>query len=462
MNLNQFFLILRARYRIVLFGLCGTLLAALCASMLMPKRYTAVTAVVVDVKSPDPVAGMPLPAMTLPGYMATQVDIINSDRVAQHVIKRLGFGEDPALQERWREATGGRGTFESWLGDSLQSQLEVRPSRDSNVINIAVRDKDPQQAARIANAFAQSYIDTTVELRTDPARQYALWFDQQGASMRKRLEHAQAQLSEYQQANGIVANNQRLDFENQKLNELQTQLVLAETASVDAHSKQKGGSVDSLQEVMQSPIVQQLKAEIAMQDSRLQEAARRIGVNHPQYKSMQAQVDTLKQKLGAETARIRSGIDTSRRVSESKVAELKAAIEAHKQNILSLRAQMDGMAVLQREVDAAQKAYDTVAERFSQSSLESQSNQTNINVLTSAIEPVHPSSPRIALNLAVAAVLGAVLGVLAALLTELRDRRIRSADDIEYTLGMPVLIDFRARPHSPRLLAGRHLPAISG
>lgn len=464
MNLRQFFLILGARHRIVLFALFSTLLVALAISLLMPKRYNATTSVVVDVKSPDPVAGMTLPAMTLPGYMATQVDIINSDRVAHRVIRTLGFDRDPQLLQQWHEATGGKGTFESWFGDFLQRRLEVKPSHDSNVIQITFKAWDAKPAALIANAFAQAYIDTNVELRTDPARQYANWFEQQGKGLRERVEQAQARLSEYQQKHGIITNNQRIDFENQKLNELQSQVVLAEAAGAEARSKQLGGAADSVQDAMQSPIIQQLKTEISMQQAKLQEASNRLGPNHPQYQSMQAQIAELKQRLAVETTRVSASIDTSRRVSSEKVAELKAAIEAHKRNILGLRAELDEIAVLQRDVDDAQKAYDTVLDRFNQSNLESKSTQTNISVLTPAVEPVNPSSPKILLNLAAGAFVGLILGIAAALLLEFRDRRIRSGDDIEYGLGMPVLVSVaplarrevkRLARRRPRLASGR-------
>lgn len=469
MNPRQILLGLRARYRIVLFGLFGTVLAALAVSLMMPVRYTATTSVVVDVKSPDPVAGMTFPAMTMPGYMATQVDIINNDRVAYRVIKQLGFDKDPGLRERWHEATGGKGTFESWFSDFLQSRLDVKPSRDSNVINITFKAWDAKHAALIANAFAQAYIDTNIELRSDPARQYAVWFEQQGKVLQERVEQAQARLSEYQQKHGIIATGQRLDFESQKLNDLQTQIVLAQSAGAEASSKQKGGAADSVQDVMQSPIIQQLKTEIAMQQVRLQEAANRIGMNHPQYQGMQAQLAELKQRLAAETARISASIETSRRASGQKMAELKAAMEAQKKSILGLRAEMDQIAVLQREVDTAQKAYDTVADRLNQSNLESKSTQTNISMLAPAVEPVAPSSPNIPLNLAAAAMVGLILGIGAALLQELRDRRIRSADDVEYALGMPVLVtvmpparaDVRQlKKRRPRLIVDRHAPSV--
>ena len=96
MTLHQFLLILHARYKLAISIIFGTVLITLVVSLLLPKRYTAEPAVVVDVKSPDPVVGMLLPGLSAPGYMATQVDIINSDRVAQRVVKLLRMDESPS------------------------------------------------------------------------------------------------------------------------------------------------------------------------------------------------------------------------------------------------------------------------------------------------------------------------------------------------------------------------------
>ncbi len=173
MTLQQFLLILWARRKVVLLTFFATVLTTLVVSLLMPKQYTAATSVVIDVKSPEPIAGMVLPGMMAPGYMATQVDIINSDRVAQRVVKLLKMDESPVIREQWMDATDGRGQLHAWLGSLLQKKLDVKPSRESNVINIGYSGADPAFAAAVANAFAQAYIDTNIELRVEPAKQYS-------------------------------------------------------------------------------------------------------------------------------------------------------------------------------------------------------------------------------------------------------------------------------------------------
>lgn len=440
MTLQQFLLILWARRILVLAIFLSTVLTTIVVSLMLPKEYSASTAVVLDVKSPDPVAGMVLPGMMAPGYMATQIDIINSDRVATRVVKMLHLDENPNIQEQWQEATEGKGQVGPWLAQLLQKRLEVRPSRESNVITISYSGANPAFTAAMANAFAQAYIDVNLELRLEPARQNAKWFDEQSKQYRERLDTAQKALSDYQQKSGIVATDERLDYETQKLNELSTQLTIAQAQGTDASSKRKStGSADTMPEVMQSGLVSQLKGDIARLEARLKEVSGNFGENHPQYLRSQAELAELKSKMNAEISRITSSIGTAGNISKQKEGELVAAVNAQKTRILELKKQRDEISLLVREVDTAQRAFDAVGSRTTQSRLESQSVQTNIAVLNPATEPIRASKPRTFLNVLLSIFVGMLLGVGAALTLELLHRRIRSSDDLSRVLDLPVL-----------------------
>jgi succinoglycan biosynthesis transport protein ExoP len=451
MNFQQFLLILRARYKVILWTLFGTVATTLAVSLLLPAQYTASTTVLVDVKSPDPIAGLVLPAMAMPGYMATQVDIVTSDRVAIKVVKLLKLDQNPQVRADWQDATEGKGRIEPWLANLLQKKLDVKPSRESNVIAINYKATDPNFAAAIANAFAQAYIDTTIELKVDPAKQYSTWFDKQSKELRERLAKAQSRLSDYQQKTGIIVTDERLDSETQKLNELQAQIAMAEGLSADASSKQRSGS-DTLPEIMQSGLIQQMRADVARLESKLQEVAGNLGRNHPQYQRSEAELAELKQQLAEETRRITGSMGTNSQISKGKVADLKVAVEAQKVRILDLRKKRDEAMVLFQEVETAQKSYDAVTQRYTQSNLESQATQTNVSVLTTAEPPLEPSFPKLLLNTILAVFLGSMLAIGAALTLEMVDRRVRSSDDLKEALGLPVLAEFApvARPRKRR------------
>lgn len=440
MTLQQFLLILRARYKVALFTLIVTVLTTLIVSLLLPKQYSAETAVVIDVKSPDPIAGMVLPGMISPGYMATQVDIINSDRVAQRVVKLLRMDQSPVIQQQWREETQGKGKMVDWLAALLKRKLDVKPSRESNVINIAYSGTEPAFVAAVTNAFAQAYVDVNLELKVEPARQNATWFEDQTKQLRDKLEEAQNALSSYQQKTGIVATDERLDYETSKLNELSSQLTYVQGQTSDSLSKGKSANgSDTLAEVMQSPLINNLKSDIARLEAKLQESNVNLGKNHPQTQRAESELASLREKLASETKKISTSLDTSYQVGKQKEKELLEAIERQKERVLSLNKQRDQLSVLKRDVESAQRAFEGVSQRSAQTRLESLSVQTNVVVLTSASEPTEPSSPKTVLNVLISIFLGTILGVGAALMLELGNRRVRSVEDLAESISAPVL-----------------------
>jgi polysaccharide biosynthesis transport protein len=439
MTLQQFLLILRARWKMAVLAFAITVATTVVVSLLLPKQYTASAAVVVDVRSPDPVSGLMLQGMMAPGYMATQVDIINSDRVAQVVVKGLGMENSTAIQEQWRQATEGKGQLRDWLANLLQKNLDVKPSRESNVISINYTGADPQFAAAVANAFAQAYIDVNLDLRVAPARQYATFFEDQTKTAREKLEQAQQALSNYQQKNGITSTDERLDFETAKLNETSSQLTSIQGQTTDSQSKRSSGKADTLAEVMQSPLVNGLKADIARLEAKLNESKGNLGANHPQTLRSESELASLRAQLDTETRKIITSIETTYQVSKQREAQLQSALAAQKARVLVLNKQRDELNVLRRDIESAQRAFEIVSQRASQTNIESQTNQTNIAVLNPAIAPPDPSKPRVFLNILVSVFLGGLLAIGLALVLELANRRIRSTEDLVEALELPVL-----------------------
>ncbi|NMG76657.1 chain length determinant protein EpsF [Aromatoleum diolicum] len=440
MTFQQFLLILRARWLVAL-GVLGVVVATtLVVSLLIPKQYSAETALVIDAKSSDPIMGAMLPPQMMAGYMATQADIINSSRVAERVVTLLKLDGLPAIREQWQAETGGQGALQVWVGELLQKKLVVRPSRESNVISIVFSGADPEFAAAVANAFARAYIEVNLELKVEPARQYAQWFDERSGPLREKVEAAQKRLSDYQIQHGIVTTDGRIDVESARLGEISTQLVAAEAQRMDSRSRQsQTGSADTLPEVLQSGLIQGLKAELARQEASREQLVSRVGKNHPDYARIEAEIKSLRERIVGETQRVASSIGTANRTNVAREGELRVALEAQKKRVLELRERRDQIAVLQRDVESAQRAHDLVAQRLSQTSLESQTQQTNIAVLTPATAPLKHSSPRITLNLALAMFLGTLLGAGTALLLELVDQRIRGPQDLDQLADAPLL-----------------------
>ena len=453
MTLHQFFLILRARYRVVFLVLALALTAALAASLLMPRKYTGQTSLLVDVRTPDPVAGAGMSGVIAPSYMATQVDIIGGDLVAQRVVKILKLDEDGETKAAWQKATEGRGSLDSWIAKELQSGLQVQPARESNVINITYKGGNADNVAQVVNAFAQAYLDTNLSLKTEPARLYATWFDEQTKVSRAKLEDAQARLSDYQQKAGIVSSDERVDYETTKLAQISTQLTAVQGETTDSQSKRNARG-DTVAEVMQSTLINGLKADIARLEARVSENSVNLGVNHPSRQRAEAELASLRNRLASESNRISASIETAYKVGKDRERELQASVNAQKTRVLALNKQRDELNVYRRDVEAAQRAYETVSQSASQTRLQSLTNQTNVVRLNTALAPIDPSSPKLPLNLLIAAFVGTLLGVGYAMVLELMNRRVRSSEDLVQMLDLPVLARISSNGGKRRMMGG--------
>lgn len=439
MNFQQFFYVIRARYLVVLITFLVTVVVATIVSINLPKRFTSTATLLIDAKS-DPTVGLIMQTTGLPSYnIATQKDIISSPRVASGVIKILKLDQSQAIRDQWIDATKGKGQFTPWLSALLLKSLDVTPSNDSNVISINYTASEPAFTAAIANAFAQAYINANIELKVEPAKQYAIWFEGQTKILRDRFEEAQAKLSAYEQKQGILVSGDRVDSETVSLNATQAQLVNAEAQIAEGRSKQNSRGSDTLADVMQNSLVLSLKGDIARKEANMAEVGSNLGVNHPSYIRLVTEIASLKARLVVESTQIAASLNTTARVNANVVAELKNAVQTRKQHILDLNKQHDEIAVLQREVDGAKKAYEAVSQRYIQTSLESQATQTNVSILTPAAESAAPTSPNVVKNIVGAIIGGLLLGFGFAMLLEMLNKRVRSVHDLDMGLGVPVL-----------------------
>lgn len=436
MNFTQFLLVLKARKKIMLGIFFAVLTLTLAASLLLPKNYTATTTLVINAKGIDPVTGMTLPYQLTPGYLSTQMAIINSHGVAVRVVDTLGLQKISVLQQQFQKS-GGQGDIRDYIADLLLNNLTVTPTQDASLVNISYKAPNPEFAAVVANAFAKAYIQTNLDLKIQPAQQTTAWFDQQIRQLRDNLQKAQDRLSQYQQQHGLVMSDERVDVETSRLADLSSQYVLAQAASFDATSRQKERA--QLPDVINNPVVQALTPQVVQLDAKLAELSKKVGPNNPEYQSVLAQRNTVKKQLDDAIRAAESSITATAQASQTRMADLKTALAAQKAKVLEIKQERDQAALLKQDVDAAKLAFENAMQRLSQSSLEAKSVQTDVAVLNPATTPIRPSSPKILLNMLVATFVGAFFGIGVALMLEIFNRRIRTAEDIQGLLDLPVL-----------------------
>ena len=469
MSLQLFLAAMRARLRVFALLLAATVLGAAVASVVLPKTYTATVSLLVDAKEEQSLSNVLRPLIAPQekiSYLETQADIITSRKVARKVVDGLALSRDPKLQAKFQDERPGAGTIEDWLVERLLKELKVKTSQ-SSVVLVSFSSHDAEQSAAVANAFANAYIDTMLELRVDPTREAAAWFDEQLKSLRANLQEAQAALTEYYRRRGIVSADERYDVENTQLERLSEQMSRAREQSSVLQSREEqireflaqGGSADRLPDVLDNAFIQKLKADLVGGEAKLQELLTQYGENHPRYQRQLSENQILRQQLDAEVNKVVAAIEHSARQSRLREVEARRAMAAQRARILDLKDGRNELTVLRRNVESAEKAYDTAMQRYVVSRVDSRANQTNVTVLNPAVAPLKPARPNLALNIALSVVVGTMLGIGMVMLLEIFDRRVRLRADLRLD-DVPLLaVVNRWQPADQRRL-GR--PAAAG
>ena len=461
MTFHQFLLALKGRIWVFLALLAATVFAAIVVTILMPKTYQATVSVLVDNRDEQMINQQVMRPRESMGYMQTQVDIIQSQRVARQVVTDLKLAQGENVIAAWKKA-GSPGTPEDWVAQGLIAGLKVEVSQ-SSVIGITYSANNSKFAALVANGFAKAYVDTTLNLRTEPSKQASTWFEEQLKGLRADLENSQAKLAKFQREKGILIVDERMDIETGRLAELSSQALQATSTSYDNASRFNQSRIraaDTLPEVIANPLVTALKTELLRAESKLSELSTRVGPNHPQYIQQKSEVDALRSRVASESGKVAGGLATATAQAQAREGALKADLERQRKKVADLRDARAESMILQRDVETAQKAYEAALARYHVNKVESAARLTNVSILNQAIEPTFPSKPRVPLNIALGFFVGTLLGLAAIFLLEILDRRVRSDPDLDgVMLGIDVPLLGTLNTWQPsRMLGGEDAP----
>jgi len=438
MDLNQFLLIIKARRATICVTFAITVLVAVAVTLMLPKVYKASATFIVNSSYVDPVTGVQMQGMLLPAYLNTQVDVITSHSTALRVVKALGLADDPKSQAAFASKAHGRGDINDWLADLLLHGLKVDASQQSNGITISFPSDDPKKSADLTNAFVDAYVETSIDLKTQPAKQTAAWYAKQIKELRVSVEAAKSRLSDYQNQYGVVLGSDQNKQASDQLQAIVAQHALAQAQGYDDASKAAHAGGDSAGATA-DPVVQSISTALAEAQATVSRLAQTEGVNNPEYQSAVAAVDSLRQRLSNQIAMVHHSVQTNAAVSKQSEAALRDAVSAVQKKVLADKEVQDRGQILVSDVDDAEKLYATAVSSYKQNDLMSKAEQTDVSVLNRAFVPNVPAGPSVMLSLLVSAAVGALLGLGYAVALELMDRKVRSEQDLAGIAGLPLL-----------------------
>lgn len=434
---------IRFRLKAVATAVGAAILLAFAYLLIVQPKYEASASLIVDVDQPEPVDKLDQKT-DLKTIMATQAGLVVSPGVARKAANKADIEEDTAVVSEWKN-TGNNTPYADWLKTWMLDQIQVNIGKDSNILFINASAPSAEMAARIANGFADAAVDSRYELRTEPAKAYAIWLEEQVKTAQAEVEKRGKTVSDFVRRTGL-AQGSDLSSEGSQLADMAGQLAVAEARAASA--RQPTFSVEQgVGDAENSDAIQRLRTDIAQASASLAQLKSIYGPTHPEVMKTSAQLTALNGRLDAELTTARSAFSGSRQAAAN--AERAAAI-ASEASLRSLaaqqrqRLQQQGENVaryntLQNEFVAAQQNYNALSERLSKMRLQSEVPQTEVQVLDRASQFLTSRVPNIPLTLALAALLGLIIGICFAILLEFLNPRVRTWGGVERLLGARVI-----------------------
>ena len=487
LDIKELLGILRRRKKVILATvLLVTCLAVLAGLQLTPK-YTATALVMIDPRKSNVVdvesviQGLGTDASTV----ESQVRLISSRFQLERLADDLRIFDDPEfnvalrnpdrtvqmrmagpletlvswMPESWLVATGlAAEPVEISAADQLSMQhqatieafgdgLKVTPEGRSYVIRIAFTSESSSKAATIVNAVANDYVDMLREEKVDKTKLATEWLAQRLDQLRAEVEVAEAAVERYRadhninDLNGVTLNEQRLFDVNQRLSELRADEAGSQAKIEQIRQMRTQGfeAVEAVPEVLNSVTIINLRdreTELLREESELRST---YGAKHPRIVSIQQEKATLVAKIQAEVARILKTIENDAEVTASRIKALEREIDTVSGGTSLDREVAVKLRELERDADASRNIYNSFLERYKEMADQQELIEADAKVVSTGAPPMQPSTPGPKLFGAVGFTASLMLGTLLALLLERFDNGLRSARQVEQTLGLHAL-----------------------
>ncbi|RDS76758.1 exopolysaccharide biosynthesis protein [Alteriqipengyuania lutimaris] len=467
--IQQYLRILRRRRWVILGTIGACIIAGLIATLLMTPQYTAKSTIEISRESSQ-VSGFEgaerETSVMDQEFYQTQYGLLVARSLAERIASELGLVDDPdffalfgieatsdgAYQIRnGRYQAEGRGERLRDAGQILLDNVAIEPERLSRLVTISFESPNPELSARIANAWAENFIETNLERKSQATSYGREALQRQLATYKERLDESQRQLVGYAQNEGIInlpsqssgdgseATQERslvadnLAAINSALNE-----ATADRIAAEARYNRVGGAESSAAALDSTTInnLRQRRAELAAD---YQQLMVRFEPGYPAAQAIQSQIDDLDRSIAREEARVTNSVTAEYRQAVERENTLQTRVNRLQDEFLDLRRRSIQYNIYQQEVDTNRALYDGLLQRFNEIGVAGGVGINNVAIVDLADVPRDPSSPKLILNLLVAAMGGLALGVGLALLQEQLDDAIGDPSEVSQRLGLPLL-----------------------
>lgn len=447
--------LLRRRKLIICFAMIVCGMMSLGLLQLLTPQYQAQATIFIDPRdrnvantkqvTSDLVANTP--------SIESETEIIRSSAVAGRVIDVLGLENDKEFKRQPGLGTTIRGKIGTWfrgdqpkppgdlaelidatadvkvgndpLLDTFMQRVTAERIRETFLIQVSFKSKDPEKAARIANAIADNYVKLQIETKMKAAAEATKYLDAQIDDMRKKVAKAEGAVAAFRAEHGLF-DSEGHPLDQRELARQMEQLTLARNTTAELMAKfhqakrllDTDSDISSIGDVLKANSMTAMKQAYIEALRQQASAASRYGELHPTMMKANAALASARGELRAEIERIVTNLKSEAQEAELAQKDLEANVARLKSDLAGNNEQAVKLNELEREAKAAREVYENFLKRVQETQQQQNLQNPDSRVVNQASVPGAPISPKRTFILAAGFGGGLGLGLVLAILTE--------------------------------------------
>jgi succinoglycan biosynthesis transport protein ExoP len=446
LDVSEIFRVFRRRIWVFLGVVASVLAFALVALEIVDPRYSAEALIMIESDGAPRVVSLESVVASLSGdeeSVTSESYVLASRALAGRVIDLLKLDDDPEFAaEKGTSSVVAR----SRMVDEFLDNLSISPLEGSRVISVGYSSLDPEKAALIANTVAEQYLQSRLETKFEITARTNAWLGERIAELREDVNEAEALVERAREEYGLYQGSSST-LSSQELTELNTQLVMARTATAEAEARlgqveriarTSSGGASATTAVLESPLIQRLREQEAQVERRVAELSSELGEKHPRLIQLRAEAADMQDRIKLEVNKIVQGLRNTVSVSRAREAALRKGLDSLKADATIASRNENSLRSLVREAEANRTLLSTLLARQKEtiSQEDNDFQQADATVVSKADIPAEPSFPKAGVVLGLSVIGGLVFGALTIFVLELVDGGYRSGEQFERYTGI--------------------------
>jgi succinoglycan biosynthesis transport protein ExoP len=330
---------------------------------------------------------------------------------------------------------------------SIQGMIGIEPIEDTRLLRINVMSPSPERAKNVANAAAQAYIDFDIDNQMKSSQNTLTWLTDHLYDVTKKLEDAEAEFLAYKQKSELISMEDSQTTTAQKITDFNDAYLIARNKRMELDTKleqleiisKSGKGVPNLSSLIQNELINDLHSQVVNAEVELSKIRKIYKSKHPKVVQASTNVSRIRYKLQAELQKEVENLKAERSILMSRENVLQKTITDFKDEAMETGKKELKYTILKRNVDIHQNLYNTLLTRLKEVDITGNIHVSSIRITAKASLPNYPMNINTRRNLMLGLIMGLMIGIGLSFLLEYIDVSIRTEEDVQKYLDLPVL-----------------------